>query len=119
MTNAVLRYRVLPVVVATLVVIGLVWTLVRLASYDPTGGERAQAIALAQQVYAEKKAAGLDFTNGPCLAENLMPGWVADIAHRPRRRADELPENQCENYRNGTAAHFVELDPEGKVIRAW
>ena len=59
-----------------------------------------------------------DFSSGPCIAEELMPDWVADIAHNPREAVDNLPENQCQNYRNGTAHHFVELDPSGNVIRA-
>lgn len=59
-----------------------------------------------------------DLANGPCVAEELMPDWVADIAHSPRQAVDNLAENQCQSFRNGTAHHFVELDPGGNVIRA-
>lgn len=59
-----------------------------------------------------------DLSNGPCIAEDLMVDWVADIAHNPRQAVDDLPANQCQNYRNGSAHHFVELDPAGNVIRA-
>lgn len=59
-----------------------------------------------------------DLSDGPCIAEELMDDWVVDIAHNPRQAVDDLPENQCQNYRNGTANHFVELDPSGNIIRA-
>lgn len=59
-----------------------------------------------------------DWSNGPCLDENLLPNWVADIAHNPRQSVDDQPANQCQNFRNGTAKHFVELDLEGNLIRA-
>ena len=47
-----------------------------------------------------------------------MPGWVVDIAHSPRLSIDDLPENQCPAYLQGSAQHFVELDPKGNLIRA-
>lgn len=43
--------------------------------------------------------------------------WVCDIAHSPRAAEDNLPENQCAAFRNGTAKHFIELTPECKLIR--
>jgi hypothetical protein len=48
----------------------------------------------------------------------VLPDWVADIAHRPRQAVDEDPANQCEAIRSGDAHHFVELDPDGNLIRA-
>jgi hypothetical protein len=42
----------------------------------------------------------------------------ADIAHYPRLAIDDDPANQCAAYRDGTTHHFVELDPEGNLIRA-
>jgi hypothetical protein len=61
---------------------------------------------------------GDDFSAGPCLSEHVIDDWVVDIAHNPRTDADNQPENQCQNYRNGTAHHFVELDLEGNLVRA-
>jgi hypothetical protein len=43
---------------------------------------------------------------------------VADIAHDPRQAIDDAPENQCQRYRSGEAHHFVELAPDGQLIRA-
>lgn len=76
------------------------------------------AINQAQHIYNLEKQTGRDFSNGPCLSNALLPGWVLDIAHHPRQPVDDLPENQCSAYREGKALHFVELDPDGNLIRA-
>ena len=115
----IIRFRVLPLVVAFLLVILFIVVLVRLASSGAdVVAERERAIALAQEVYAQQKADGMDFSSGPCLAEDLMEGWAADIVHNPRRPVDDAPENQCQSFRAGKAFRQVELDPEGNVIRA-
>ena len=36
----------------------------------------------------------------------------------PRLGIDDDPANQCRRFRDGEAHHFVELTPEGEVIRA-
>lgn len=79
--------------------------------------ERDKAIRLAKELYNQKKLENLDMSNGPCLGE-IMDDWVVDIAHNPRQDIDNLPENQCAAYRAGEAHHFVELDPQGNLIRA-
>ena len=75
------------------------------------------AIEKAKELYTQKKAAGENFGDGPCLGV-IMNDWVADIAHSPRLPIDNRPENQCPEYRAGEVHHFVELDPEGNLIRA-
>lgn len=57
---------------------------------------------------------------GPCLLDpiNVQPDWVCDIAHSPRLPIDNLPENQCQFYRNGQSKHFIELSPECRLLRA-
>lgn len=82
--------------------------------------ERQRAIDAAMDVYEREAAAGRDFSNGPCIAEQLeeLPNWSVDIAHDPRREIDDQPENQCQAYRDGETEHFVELDPEGNLFRA-
>lgn len=76
------------------------------------------AVNQAKFLYSQRKEMGEDFSNGPCLSNALMPGWVVDIAHSPRLSADDLPENQCPSYIEGKAQHFVELDLDGNLIRA-
>jgi hypothetical protein len=80
-------------------------------------GERDRAIAAAHAAYEEAAAAGTDFADGPCLGV-VLENWVADVAHDPRQEVDDRSENQCEAFRSGEAEHFVELDPEGDLIRA-
>jgi hypothetical protein len=82
--------------------------------------ERARAIDAAGGAYAEAVDAGTDLEPGPCIAERLdgLEDWVVDIAHDPRQPTDDEPANQCSRFREGEATHFVELDPDGKLIRA-
>jgi len=70
----------------------------------------------ALNLYASKKQAGIDFSTGPCLGK-IADDWVLDIANNPREDADDKPENQCQDYVSGRAHHFVELDPDGNLIR--
>jgi hypothetical protein len=81
--------------------------------------DTTQVVAAAQQVYQQAKANGTDFSNGPCIAEQLseFPDWSVDVAHDPRQAVDDQPANQCQAYRRGKTHHFVELDPDGKLIR--
>ena len=76
------------------------------------------AINQANFLYRQRKASSEDFSTGPCLSNALMPGWVVDIVHSPRLSIDDLSENQCPAYIEGKAAHFVELDTEGNLVRA-
>ncbi len=80
--------------------------------------ELETAINQANHLYSQEKAKGRDLSTGPCLSDALLPDWVVDIAHNPRLAVDDLPENQCQAYLEGRAKHFVELDPDGNLIRA-
>jgi hypothetical protein len=80
--------------------------------------EKDLAIAKAHELWRVAFYNGEDLSNGPCLSNEVVPDWVADIAHNPRQEVDDLPANQCSAYLDGTAHHFVELDPEGNLIRA-
>jgi hypothetical protein len=80
--------------------------------------DREEAIERAKELFRQKKAAGVDFSKGPCLSEEIIADWCVDIAHDPRHPEDDHPENQCRSYRDGRVHHFVELDPDGNVIRA-
>ena len=87
---------------------------------DAGDDERDRAISAALTVYEEVADSGADLSNGPCIAEELedVPGWSVDIAHDPRQEVDNDPANQCQAYRAGLTSHFVELTPEGVLIRA-
>lgn len=82
--------------------------------------ERDRAVTEAMAAYHEAKATGVDLERGPCIADQLpgMPDWVVDVAHDPREPVDDDPANQCARFRAGQAHHFVELDPQGNLIRA-
>ena len=76
-----------------------------------------KAVNQAQTVYKQKKDLGVDFTSGPCLSNDLLPNWVADIIHSPRNSEDNYSQNQCQAFLEGRAKHFVELDIAGNVVR--
>ena len=80
--------------------------------------DRDKAIRMAKQLFEQKKTEGMDFSNGPCLSEEIIPDWCVDVAHHPRQAIDNQPQNQCRSYRDGRVHHFVELDPQGNLIRA-
>ena len=82
--------------------------------------DRDRAIAAAQQAYDNAVSRGDDLDEGPCIAEELpgLSDWVVDVAHDPRDDVDDESEHQCQRYRDGEAAHFVELTPGGELIRA-
>jgi hypothetical protein len=87
---------------------------------DVSDDERSRAVGAAKQAYEQAVTRGDDLDKGPCIAESLpeLADWVADIAHDPREDVDDDPENQCDRYREGEASHFVELSPDGDLIRA-
>lgn len=79
---------------------------------------RAECIQLCQNAFNR----GQDLSRGPCLSDD-NPGWdindwACDVAHSPRQEMDNDPANQCREYREGRAGHFVELDPECNPIKA-
>jgi hypothetical protein len=76
-----------------------------------------ELVIQAKKIYLEKKQVGVDFSSGPCLAEDLVGEYVVDLAHNPREAIDSLPENQCLSYSQGAINHFIELDLEGNLIR--
>jgi hypothetical protein len=47
-----------------------------------------------------------------------LPAWAVDVAHGPRQEVDDDPANQCASYRSGQTHHFVELSPDGEVIKS-
>ncbi len=101
-----------------LVTLAILWMNTEKKEYQPgISQEQDRAVNQAQLLYRESKAKGVDFSKGPCLTNALMPDWVADVAHSPREAVDDLPDNQCKVYLEGSAKHFVELDVDGNIIR--
>ena len=62
---------------------------------------------------------GANLSSGPCLLNSIpnYPGWVCDVAHSPREWQDNLAQNQCISFLNGTSRHFVEASPDCALIR--
>jgi len=66
--------------------------------------------------YNDVLAKKIDLSSGPCLGK-IADDWVLDIAHLPRETIDDIPANQCEDYRTGKVRHFAEMSPAGEVTR--
>lgn len=78
--------------------------------------KKQELIRLAKERFNTRKSQGVNMENGPCLGI-IATGWVVDIVHNPREPIDDKPENQCSAYKNGSASHFIELDPDGNLIK--
>lgn len=79
-------------------------------------GNRNVAVTRAQALLKQRIAEGDNLSHGPCLAENLIINWSADIVHDPRTASDDLPANQCRWYREGSTKHLVEITEDGKIV---
>jgi len=74
----------------------------------------SEAVQEALELYQNKKASGMQF-NSQCLG--VVGDYAVDIVHVPRSEEDNLPENQCKEYREGKVPRFIELDKEGNIFR--
>ncbi len=75
------------------------------------------AVGRALSLFKKDVSLGIDMSKGPCLSNDLMPGWVVDVVHTPREQMDNQPENECQAFIEGRSTHFVELDTNGNVVR--
>jgi hypothetical protein len=82
----------------------------------PPAAATNDEVALAQKAFQDAKTKGVDMSTGPCLGE-IKSDWVADVVHNPRQPIDDLPQNQCSQYNDGTVHHFVEVDTNGNFVR--
>jgi len=82
----------------------------------PDEGAAMSAVQKCQLKCSMMEKKGVDMSRGPCLG-TIEAGWVCDVAHSPRQPVDDLPENQCADFREGRAQHFVEVTPGCQLIR--
>lgn len=78
--------------------------------------EQQVLLVAAQALYDEANSSNQNLAYGPCLG-SIGDDWVVDIAHDPRIEVDDIATNQCTELQNGTAHHYIELDPDGNLIR--
>jgi hypothetical protein len=53
--------------------------------------------------------------NSQCLG--TCQNYAIDIVHVPRTAEDDLITNQCEDYKNKTVSHFIELNQQGEIVK--
>lgn len=81
-------------------------------------GNRRFAVTRAQVLFKERVARGDNLSAGPCLAEDLILNWSADIVHQPRVAADDYDVNRCRNHISGATKHLVEITEDGFIVSA-
>jgi hypothetical protein len=77
--------------------------------------QQQRLIVNAQQLFEQFKTNLSEPISSQCLG--TIGGYAIDIVHVPRTAEDDLPKNQCEDYRSGKVQHFIELDRDGNVVR--
>ena len=82
------------------------------------GDVKERAKTACMQKCNDALSAGHDISNGPCLDNKIMEGWVCDVAHSPRQAVDDNPANQCQEF-GKTAFNFIEVDTGCNFIRAY
>ena len=75
--------------------------------------EQEKTILCANNLYQQNKSI-INFSS-QCLG--ICSDYAVDIVHIPRSEEDNLPENQCEAFRNGQVTHFIELDKDGEIVK--
>jgi len=75
----------------------------------------AEPMRLAKNVYKEKKNQKTDFSQSPCLSEDLGDGYSLDVVNNPRTILDD--QNKCQSYQTGKTQHIIEMTPDGEIER--
>lgn len=101
--------------IVTLLVIALLLSYIYLWN---ASAKKSAVTELCKNLCNEQLNESKSLSSGPCLSNEVALNWVCDVAHNPRQTIDNLPENQCNAFRNGTASHFVEVDENCGLIRA-
>jgi len=88
---------------------------------SPNLNEKSKAVELCKQLCYDALAEDMNLSNGPCLSDDNdkwnVEDWVCDVAHNPRQEIDNLRENQCRDFYEGKAHHFIEVNEKCEVIR--
>ena len=81
---------------------------------DYTVSTHEEHVVCASGLYAGLIRAGVAL-DSQCLG--VCGNYSVDIVHVPRISRDDLPENQCREYRENITRGFIELDQDGNVVR--
>lgn len=76
--------------------------------------EQQDAAFCANDLFIQAKNNGIGL-DSQCLGN--CGNYSVDIVHVPRIEADNLRENQCKDFNQGTTKYFIELDSEGNLVR--
>ncbi len=111
--------KALIITIITILVLGVIYFI---AHHKNNPTENLDEITKDCIALCKNVSKSIDLSNGPCISDIYSDlwhhnDWVCDVAHYPRQNIDNLPENQCQQYRQGKAHHFVEVDENCNLIR--
>jgi len=78
--------------------------------------DASEATSKCRQACMDLQLTRMDFSNGPCINDNIIADWVCDVVHEPRQPIDDVPANQCPSFGIATH-HFVEVNENCRIIR--
>jgi hypothetical protein len=105
------------IIVLSIIIGGAIYWLITLP--DNTSKYKDEAINNCISACKTEIAKGTILNSGPCLSNNIATDWACDIVSNPRNKLiDDLPDNQCKDYRSGKVRHFVEITPECNYVRS-
>lgn len=58
-----------------------------------------------------------DLSSGPCISEQIEPGWACDVVHSPPIAEDDLADNQCAQYPE-IVPHIINVDTACRFVQA-
>ena len=91
-----------------------IWTPHGKPSNIPENIIDSNTLECALNLYQSAYTMNMQF-NSQCLG--TCGNYSIDIVNVPRKSEDNLPENQCADYKNKITNHFIELDKKGNIIR--
>lgn len=106
--------KIIYIAIAAVILLGSAAIIVLPQIYSP-GQSLSDSCISACQNYL-KTGNSLDV--GPCLLDPIPEtDYVCDVAHSPRMQIDNMLENQCRTFNDGSVSHFIEVTPDCRFIR--
>lgn len=101
-------------VIVLIVLIAFVFYFGDMRSFRESLDEHEEAVACAYALHAGIVRAAV-VLDSQCLG--ICGAYAVDLVHVPRSASDDLPENQCREYREGKVAGLIELDATGTIVQ--
>lgn len=86
---------------------------------DPTLDYQEDAEKKCVELCRAELSRGNLLETGPCLSEEIMPGWACDVVHSPRVSfLDDHKDNMCKNISAGKTKYVVEVTKTCALVKS-